>query len=69
MNCAVTSNFNTGDGFRIAWLKTNRGPSRNIETIAVSFDAVEVELRVGLDQMVMRPDLSVALVKRVLAKY
>ena len=36
------SNFNTTDSLRVAWLKSDGSPRRNIEKIAIGLEAVEV---------------------------
>lgn len=48
------------DGLAVAWLEANRGTSSNIKTVAISLDAVEFELGICFDEVIVRSDLSMA---------
>ena len=52
-NDFVPANFNEGNGLSVSGFETNRGASRNIKTVSIGFDAIEVELRIGFDEMIM----------------
>jgi hypothetical protein len=56
----VTGNLNQGDGLGISRLETDRCAGGDIEAEPVGLQAVEVQLRIRLDEVVMRSDLAVS---------
>lgn len=54
---AVAGDLDEGDGLGVAGLEAHRGAGGDVEAEAVGGDAVERELRVGLDEVVVRADL------------
>lgn len=53
----ITGDFNQCNGLTVAWLETDRCACRNIEAVSMGSDAVEGELGVCFDEMVVRPNL------------
>jgi hypothetical protein len=56
-NDFVPTNCNQSDCLGISGFKANRCSSRNVKTITICFDAIELELGIRLDEMVMRANL------------
>lgn len=44
--------------FRVARLKSDRRPRSNVETFSICFCTIEQQRRVGLDEVIVRTDLS-----------
>lgn len=53
----VPANLDDGDGLAVAGLEAYGRTGRNVEAVAVGLDAVELEERVGLDEMVVAANL------------
>lgn len=57
MDGFVASDFHQLNSLAVAWLKSNRSASSNIETVAISFDAIKFKLGISLDEVIVRSDL------------
>ena len=53
----VSADFHQRDGLGVAGLEPDGRARSNIQTVAVRFGAVKMELRVCLDEMIVRPNL------------
>jgi hypothetical protein len=49
----MASNFNKSDRLGVAGFEADRGSSSNVEAVAVCFYAVEVQLGVCFDKMIV----------------
>lgn len=54
----ITANLYQCDRLSIAWLETYRSSSGDVESVAVGANAVELQLRVRFDEVVVRANLS-----------
>lgn len=59
MDDLITCDLDEGDSFGIARLETDRSPSCNVKSVAMSANTVEFELWVDFDEVVMRADLRI----------
>ena len=53
----MAANLDQCDRFLVSGLETNGCASGNVQSIAVGFDPVEIELWVRLDEMIVRTNL------------
>lgn len=53
----MSADFDEGYGFCVSWFESDGCASCDIETVAVGFDAVEFELGVRFDEVVMGTNL------------
>ena len=60
MDDLVACNFNQLNGLGVSWLEANRSTSSNIETVAISFDAIKLKLRICFDEVVVGSNLYMA---------
>lgn len=44
----------------VTWLKAHRRPSGHVKVVPIRLNPVKIELRVGFDEMIVRPDLFAA---------
>jgi hypothetical protein len=59
----VPTNLDQRDSLGVARLEAYRGASRNVESVAMCPDAIELQLRVRLDEVVVRANLIALLVQ------
>lgn len=43
--------------FDVSWLEAHRSSGRNVEMEAIGFQTIEIQVRIGLNEMEMRADL------------
>lgn len=56
-NDLVATNLHQCNSLGISWLESDRCSCRNIETVAISFEAIKFELWIRFDEVVMRANL------------
>ena len=56
-NDFVTTNCNQCNCLGVSGFETNRSSCSNVKTVAISFDTIEFQLRIGLDEVVVRTNL------------
>ena len=56
----LAGDLDEGDGLGVAGLEAHAGAGGDVEAVAVRARAVEEELRVGFDEVVVRADLRMA---------
>ena len=54
---AIAGDVDQRDGLGVARLEPHRGAGRNVQPLAVGLGAVEFQLAVGFDEMIMAADL------------
>jgi hypothetical protein len=57
MDGLVARDFYQLNSLAVTWLETHGGTGSNIKTVAISFNAIEFELRICFDKVVVRSDL------------
>ena len=60
-NDAVAGDINKADGLDVARLKSHRGAGGDIQPPAVGFGSIELQRRVGFDEVVVAADLDWAI--------